>query len=69
MLNRSPEDSMQVCLVDKTFQFVLHINATHVSLFEKIFPAGHSSDMDQKQSGILLTTKDHKENGTESLTS
>ena len=27
---------------------------------------GHSSDLDQKQSGIL-TTKDHKENGTESL--
>ena len=28
---------------------------------------GHSSDLDQEQSGILLTTKDHKENGTESL--
>ena len=28
---------------------------------------GHSSDLDQKQSGILLTTKDQKENGTESL--
>ena len=28
---------------------------------------GHSSDLDQKQSGILLTTKDNKENGTESL--
>ena len=28
---------------------------------------GHSSDLDQKQCGILLTTKDHKENGTESL--
>ena len=28
---------------------------------------GHSSDLDQKQSGILPTTKDHKENGTESL--
>ena len=27
---------------------------------------GHSSDLDQKQSGIPLTTKDHKENGTES---
>ena len=27
---------------------------------------GHSS-LDQKQSGILLTTNDHKENGTESL--
>ena len=24
---------------------------------------GHSSDLDQKQSGILFTTKDHKENG------
>ena len=28
---------------------------------------GHSSDLDQKRSGILLITKDHKENGTESL--
>ena len=28
---------------------------------------GHSSDLDQKRSCILLTTKDHKENGTESL--
>ena len=28
---------------------------------------GHSSDFDQKQSGILLAMKDHKENGTESL--
>ena len=28
---------------------------------------GHSSDLDEKQSGILLTTKDHKKNGTKSL--
>ena len=28
---------------------------------------GHSPDLDQKQSGIPLTKKDHKENGTESL--
>ena len=28
---------------------------------------GHSSDLDPKRSGIPLTTKDHKENGTESL--
>ena len=28
---------------------------------------GHSSDLDQKRSDILLTTKDHKEDGTESL--
>ena len=28
---------------------------------------GHSSALDQKQSGVLLTTKDHKENRTESL--
>ena len=28
---------------------------------------GHSSDLDQKQSDILLARKDHKENGTESL--
>ena len=28
---------------------------------------GHSSDMDQKRSGILLTLTGHEENGTESL--
>ena len=28
---------------------------------------GHSTDLDQKESDILLTTKDHKENGTKSL--
>ena len=28
---------------------------------------GHSSDLDQKRSGILLILTDHKENGTESL--
>ena len=28
---------------------------------------GHSSDLDQTQSGIQLSTKDHEENGTESL--
>ena len=28
---------------------------------------GQSSHLDQKRSGTLLTTKDHKENGTESL--
>ena len=28
---------------------------------------GHSSDLDQKRSGILLTSKEHEENGTESL--
>ena len=28
---------------------------------------GHSSDLDQKRSGILLMVADHKENGTESL--
>ena len=28
---------------------------------------GHSTDLDQKRSGILLATKDHEENGTESL--
>ena len=27
---------------------------------------GHSSDLDQKRSGILLMLTDHKENGTES---
>ena len=29
--------------------------------------AGHSSDLDQNRSGILLTSIDHEENGTESL--
>ena len=28
---------------------------------------GHSSDLVQKRSGILLTIANHKENGTESL--
>ena len=28
---------------------------------------GHSSDLDQKRSGILLLNVNHKENGTESL--
>ena len=28
---------------------------------------GHSSGLDQRKSGILLTTQDHKDNGTESL--
>ena len=28
---------------------------------------GHSSDLDQKRSGILLILTDHKENETESL--
>ena len=28
---------------------------------------GHSSDLDQKRSGILLATKEYQENGTESL--
>ena len=28
---------------------------------------GHSSELDQKRSGILLMLTDHKENGTESL--
>ena len=28
---------------------------------------GHSSDLDQKRSGILLMKADHTENGTESL--
>ena len=28
---------------------------------------GHSSDLDQKRSGIILTTEDHEGNGTESL--
>ena len=53
------EDNEQECIA----------HATLVSLFAKDFQQdiGHSSDLDQKQSGILLTTKDHKEKGTKSL--
>ena len=55
------EDNERECLA----------NATLVTLFakKKVFQQdiGHSSDLDQKQSGTLLTTKDHKENGTKSL--
>ena len=44
------------------------VNSTLVSPFAKRFPTdvGHSSDLDQKRSGILLMLTDHKENGTES---
>ena len=45
-------------------------DATHVSLSaKKDFQqdVGHSSDLDQKRSRILLATKDHEENGTVSL--
>ena len=44
-------------------------NATLVSLFAKDFQqdVGYSLDLDQKRSGILLTSIDHEENGTESL--
>ena len=45
-------------------------NATLVSsILRKDFQqdVGHSSDLDQKRSGILLTSIDHEENGTESL--
>ena len=45
-------------------------NATFVCLcLQKDFQQdiGHSPDLDRKQSGILLSTKNHKENGTESL--
>ena len=46
-----------------------NVNATLVSIFAKDFQqdVGHSSDLDQKQSGIPLTMKDLEKNGTESL--
>ena len=52
-------ENEQVCIV----------NATLVSVFQKDFQqdVGHSTELRQKRSGILLTTKDHEENGTESL--
>ena len=53
-----------------SYRFEVNANASLVSLFaKKIFQldVGHSSDLDQKRSGILLTTKDHEENGTQSL--
>ena len=46
-------------------------NATLVSFFlqkDSQQDVGHSSDLDQKRSGILQKLTDHKENGTESLT-
>ena len=44
-------------------------NADLVSFFQKDSQqdVGHSSDLDQNRSGILLILTDHKENGTESL--
>ena len=44
-------------------------NATLVSFLQKDFQqdVDHSSDLDQKRSGILLILTNHKENGTESL--
>ena len=54
------QDNETECIADSTL----------VSIFcKKDFQqdVGHSSDLDQKRSGILLTTKDHEENGTESL--
>ena len=44
-------------------------NATLVSVFAKRFPAGRWSflGLESEKSGILLTTKDHEENGSESL--
>ena len=44
-------------------------NANLVSIYARRFSpgSGRSSDLDQKRSGILLMTADHKENGTESL--
>ena len=44
-------------------------NATLVSVLQKDFQkdVGHSSDLDQQRSGILLASIDHEENETESL--
>ena len=44
-------------------------NAELVSIYARRFHQedGHSSDLDQNRSGVLLTLIDHKENGTESL--
>ena len=45
------------------------MNATFVSMFAKDShqDVGHSSDLDQKRSGIPLMIANHKEKGTESL--
>ena len=53
------EDNERECSAD----------ATLVPLFAKDSQQdfGHSSDLDQKRSGILLVVADHKESGTESL--
>ena len=44
-------------------------SAQLVSVYAKRFHQkdGHSSNLDQKRSGILFATKDHKEDGTKSL--
>ena len=53
------EDNEQEC----------ELSAKLVSVYARRFPPedGHSSDLDQKRSSILLMVADHKENGTESL--
>ena len=52
----------------KTMKKECVANSTLVSFLQKDFrhDIGHSSDLDQKQSGILFTSKDHKENVTKS---
>ena len=55
------KDNEQECIANAT--------PTLVSLFAKRFPAGRWSFLGpgSEKNGILLATKDHKENGTESL--
>ena len=51
-------DNEQECIANAPFVSEIAKNQQDV---------GHSSDLRQKRSGILLATKDHEENGTESL--
>ena len=57
-------------MVSEDNEWECNANTTLVSFFlqkDSQQDVGHSSDLDQKRSGIRLTLTDHKENGTESL--
>ena len=54
----------------KTMNRNVMLTPTSFLIYARRFPPGRWSflgPVDQKQSGILLTTKDHRENGTESM--
>ena len=62
------KDELSSCRCSMTSYGELKTMKRNVLLIPHLcFCLRHSSDLDQKQSGILLTTKDPKENGTKSL--